>query len=215
MRAPALLRAIHLGPATLVCLVSYILSAILLGPLRAVEVTAAIFCGQCIIGWTNDLVDFKTDRSAGRLNKPLVAGELNATTLRVLIPIMVMLTTFISLLSPLHLKGTLLHVAGLMSATLYNVWLKRTVLSFVPYIVSFALLPVAIYSTVSKNAPVWLVAAFATVACSFHFLNVVKDIDVDRKQGVIGLPQRSGKRISQIIAIGLLGLAALEIILLR
>jgi len=178
-------------------------------------VTAAIFCGQCIIGWTNDLVDFKTDRSAGRLNKPLVAGELNATTLRVLIPIMVMLTTFISLLSPLHLKGTLLHVAGLMSATLYNVWLKRTVLSFVPYIVSFALLPVAIYSTVSKNAPVWLVAAFATVACSFHFLNVVKDIDVDRKQGVIGLPQRSGKRISQIIAIGLLGLAALEIILLR
>jgi len=192
-----------------------VLSAILLSPLHAIEVTVAIFCGQCIIGWTNDLVDFKSDLSAGRVNKPLVAGELDPKTIRVLIPVMVIPTTFISLLSPLHVKGTLLHVAGLLSATLYNVWLKRTVLSFVPYIVSFALLPMAIYSTVSKNAPVWLIAAFATVACSFHFLNVIKDIDIDRQQGVIGLPQRTGKRPSQVIALGLLVLAAIEIMLLR
>lgn len=215
MRAPALLRAVHLGPVTIVCLVSYVLSAILLSPLRATEVTVAIFCGQCIIGWTNDLVDFKSDRSAGRVNKPLVAGELDPKTIRALIPFMVILTTFISLLSPLHVKGTLLHVAGLLSATLYNVWLKRTVLSFVPYIVSFAFLPMAIYSTVGKSAPLWLVAAFATVACSFHFLNVIKDIDIDRQQGVAGLPQRSGKKPSQVIALGLLMLAAVEIMFLR
>ncbi len=215
MRAPALLRAIHLGPVLLVCLVSYVLSAILLSPLRAIEVTAAIFCGQCIIGWTNDLVDFKSDRSAGRVNKPLVAGELDPKTLRALLPVMVVLTTFISLVSPLHVKGTLLHVAGLLSATLYNVWLKRTILSFAPYVVSFALLPIAIYSTVSRNAPLWLVAAFATVACSFHFLNVIKDIDEDLQQGLLGLPQRVGKRPSQVIAYGLLVLATTEIIFLR
>jgi 4-hydroxybenzoate polyprenyltransferase len=175
----------------------------------------AIFVGQCFIGWTNDLVDLESDRNAGRVKKPLVSGELDSKTLRTLLPITLILTITISLLSPLNVKGTMVHGVGLFSATLYNVWLKRTVLSFAPYVVSFALLPIAIYSTVNKSAPFWMVAAFATVACSFHFLNVIKDIDEDRQQGLLGLPQRAGKRLSQTIAVALLALAAIDIIFLR
>lgn len=215
MRVPALLRAMHFGPVMLVCLASFVLSVHLLSFLGAVETTVAIFVGQCFIGWTNDLVDLESDRSARRVKKPLVSGELDSRTLRTLLPITLILAITISLLSPLNVKGTMVHGAGLFSATLYNVWLKRTVLSFAPYVVSFALLPVAIYSTANKSAPFWMVTAFATVACSFHFINVIKDIDEDRRQGLLGLPQRAGKRLSQTIAAALLALAAIDIIFLR
>jgi 4-hydroxybenzoate polyprenyltransferase len=198
-----------------VCLASFVLSVQLLSFRGAVGTTLAIFFGQCIIGWTNDLVDLKSDRIARRLKKPLVAEEIDPKLLRTMLPIVLILTIFTSLLSPLQVKGTLLHVAGLSSATLYNIWLKRTPLSFAPYVVSFALLPIAIYSTVSRSAPVWLVAAFATVACSFHFLNVIKDIDEDLRQGLLGLPQRVGKKLSRVIAFGLLLLATAEIMFLR
>jgi 4-hydroxybenzoate polyprenyltransferase len=215
MRVPPLLRAIHFGPALLVCAVSFLTALHLESVAGAAEVTMALFCGQCVVGWTNDLVDVNNDRLAERVKKPLVSGDLDARTLQILLPIMAVLTVGVSLLSPLHVKGTALHVAGLLSATLYNVWLKRTPLSFVPYVVSFSLLPLALYSTVSRRAPLWLVVAFATVACSFHFLNVIKDLEVDRQQGILGLPQRVGKGPSLGIAGGLLVVAVLDIVFMR
>ena len=61
----------------------------------------------------------------------------------------------------------------------------------------------------------WLVLAFAIVAVAFHFLNVLKDIEEDQLQGILGLPQRVGKRPSQIIAIVLLLIATADIIFLH
>ena len=215
MRVPALLRSTHLGPSMLVCFISFVLTTQVLSFLAAVEVTAAIFCGQCFIGWSNELLDLESDRSAKRTRKPLVNGALDPKTLRNLLPISLALAIIISLLSPLHVKGTMMHVGGLVSATLYNLWLKRTWLSFIPYMVSFALLPMAIYSAASTNSPVWLLIAFVTVAVAFHFLNVLKDIDEDRRQGIFGLPQRVGRRTSQFIAFLLLVFAIADIVFLR
>ena len=215
MRVPALLRATHLGPSMLVCFISFVLATQVLSFLAAVEVMAAIFCGQCFIGWSNELLDLESDRSAKRTRKPLVNGALDPKTLRNLLPISLALAIIISLLSPLHVKGTMMHVGGLVSATLYNLWLKRTWLSFIPYMVSFALLPMAIYSAASTNSPVWLLIAFVTVAVAFHFLNVLKDIDEDRRQGIFGLPQRVGRRTSQFIAFLLLVFAIADIVFLR
>ena len=61
----------------------------------------------------------------------------------------------------------------------------------------------------------WLVLAFALAAVAFHFLNVLKDIEEDQLQGILGLPQRVGKRPSQIIAIVLLLIATADIIFLH
>jgi len=199
----------------LVCFISFVLASQVLSFLASVEVTAAIFCGQCFIGWSNELLDLESDRSANRRSKPLVNGALDPKTLRNVLPISLALAIGISLLSPLHVKGTIMHVGGLISATLYNLWLKRTWLSFIPYLVSFALLPIAIYSAAKRSSPVWLIVAFATVAAAFHFLNVLKDIDDDRRQGILGLPQRVGRRPSQFIAFLLFVLTIADIVLLR
>jgi 4-hydroxybenzoate polyprenyltransferase len=205
----------HIGPASLVCLATLGLSLQVLSLWRAALVTLAIFSGQCVVGWTNDLIDFDRDQRAGRHAKPLVAGEIRRETLRRLLAVGVVVMVGLSLLSPLHVRGTVLHLLGVASATLYNLRLKQTVLSFVPYLVSFGLLPLAVYATVGRAAPSWLIVAFAGVACAFHFINVLKDLDEDRRQGVLGLPQRIGRRWSLGVAVALLVAVVVDLALTR
>jgi 4-hydroxybenzoate polyprenyltransferase len=89
---------------------------------------------------------------------------------------------------------------GLASATIYNFWAKSTWFSPLPYAISFGALPWAVYSVAHKNPPGWLFIDFILVSLSFHFLNVIKDLEWDRTQSVLGLPQRIGKTWSTITA---------------
>jgi 4-hydroxybenzoate polyprenyltransferase len=82
----------------------------------------------------------------------------------------------------------------------YNLWLKRTVLSFLPYLISFGAMPWAIYCANSKIPPLWLYSAFAIFTIAFHFVNVIKDMESDRDQLIMGLPQRLGTKLSAVIA---------------
>ena len=97
---------------------------------------------------------------------------------------------------------------GLASATIYNFWAKSTLLSPIPYAISFGALPWAIYASANRHPPVWLFIDFILVSVSFHFLNVIKDLEWDLEQGVKGAPQRLGKFWSIITAV-LLGALAL------
>ena len=73
---PALLGAAHPGPALAVTVLAALLGTALdLTPDRVVLVTAAVFCGQLSIGWSNDLVDLARDRAVGRRDKPLAARD--------------------------------------------------------------------------------------------------------------------------------------------
>jgi 4-hydroxybenzoate polyprenyltransferase len=78
--------------------------------------------------------------------------------------------------------------------------LKKTVLSVLPYVISFGGLPWAVYLSAGKNPPLWLYLGFILLSSAFHFLNVLKDLEMDISQGVLGLPQRVGKRASLVIA---------------
>jgi 4-hydroxybenzoate polyprenyltransferase len=175
-------------------------------------IALAIFFGQLVVGWTNDLVDFPLDKAALRLKKPLVAGTFTETTLRVAIFLALGTALVTSLASPLGVKGSSIHFIGLLSATAYNLKLKATVLSVLPYIVSFGALPWAVYVAAGSRPPLWLVLAFILFTCAFHFLNVLKDLDADRNQNVLGLPQVLGRKRSIYLAaifasVGLLDVA--------
>jgi len=112
----------------------------------------------------------------------------------------------VSIISPLGVSGTAIHFLGLLSATAYNVKLKSTLLSVVPYIVSFGALPWAIYVAAGSRPPTWIVLGFILISSAFHFLNVLKDIDTDIAQGIMGLPQVLGRTKSIVIAILLAGI---------
>lgn len=211
----ALLKASHFGPTVIVVTATFLLALSQYSVFNAARIALAIFAGQLIVGWSNDLMDIDLDRAAGRKKKPLVSGELEVATIRIAIPVAVIAVVFLSLASPLGWIGSLLHFLGILSAIAYNAKLKATVLSPLPYAISFGALPWAVYLSNGKNPPIWLFLGFILISSAFHFLNVVKDLSWDIEQGVLGLPQRVGRAKSIVIAIGLALAAILEAICLR
>ena len=106
----ALLKASHFGPTLIVVTITYCLSLTQYSALNSGRVALAIFSGQLIVGWSNDLLDFELDKGAGRVKKPLVSGELSVGRLRTALPIAAVAAIFLSLSSPLGIMGTLLHL---------------------------------------------------------------------------------------------------------
>jgi len=210
----AMARATHFGPTVLVVSISFILSVTQLSAIKSFWIALAILAGQCVVGWTNDLIDHPLDLAAGRAKKPLVQGAVTRKGLHIGITTALTFAILLSFLGPLGTKGGLLHMLGLASATFYNFGAKSTWFSALPYAISFGAMPWAIYSAAHKNPPVWLVVDFVLVSMSFHFLNVIKDLEWDRTQAVLGLPQRIGKRWSAASAAALF-LSALTILIIR
>jgi len=195
-----LIKATHFGPTFLVVTISFFLSRVQYQPVDSLRIAIAILAGQCVVGWTNELVDYSLDAAAARSKKPLVGGLVTTNQLRIAISIALFMALLLSLISPLGVIGTLVHALLLLSATMYNLYLKKTVFSVLPYVISFGGLPWAVYLSAGKNPPIWLVLGFIFFSSSFHFLNVLKDLETDVAQGVLGLPQQVGRTASLLIA---------------
>lgn len=105
------------------------------------------------------------------------------------------LTTVASLC--LGLVPGVLHLVLVATGWAYNLGLKRTVLSWLPYAVCFGGLPVVVSLAVRHDAgPVWIVLAGALLGVGAHLVNAVPDLEDDRRTGVVGLSHRLGARHS-------------------
>ena len=209
------LRAAHFGPTLIVTTTTFLLALSQYSIIEALIVAIAIFAGQLVVVWSNDCIDAPLDIAAQRTKKPIVGKEINIDQLRKSIVIALIAALLLSLISPLGLIGTLIHFLGILSATLYNLKLKSTILSPLPYIVSFGALPWAIYLPTGNQPPLWLFIDFMLIAVAFHFFNVLKDFQWDIKQGVLGLPQRLGRNASLVISISLVISAIFVLIFLN
>ena len=203
----SLLKASHFGPTVIEVTVTFILALSQYSALSSFRIAIAIFAGQLVVGWSNDLMDYDLDNAAGRLNKPLVSGELKAETLKIAIPSALFFAAVLSFVSPLGIKGTFIHLLGILSALAYNLKLKTTIFSPLPYAISFGGLPWAVYLSNGERPPMWLFLGFILISVAFHFLNVVKDLSWDIEQGVLGLPQRLGRQRSIAVAVTLVTIA--------
>jgi 4-hydroxybenzoate polyprenyltransferase len=208
----ALLRASHFGPTVLVTTIAFFAASFEFSASESIQICLAIFAGQLVVGWSNDAIDYPLDRAANRVKKPLVSGEISLQLLQRLIPIALLTAALLSAIGPLGLSGTLVHLLSLLSATAYNLKLKSTIFSPLPYIISFGALPWAIFLAAGTTPPLWLYLALALFTTAFHFLNVVKDLQWDIEQGVLGLPQRIGKT-RRLVSASLLALAGVLVLL--
>jgi len=214
-RGYVFLRAAHFGPTVIVTTASFLLSLSQYSIIDSLRVTIAIFAGQLVVGWSNDFIDAPLDIAAQRTKKPIVSKEINPEQLKKSILVALVAALLLSLSSPLGLTGTAIHFLGILSATFYNLKLKSTILSPIPYIVSFGALPWAIYLPAGNQPPLWLFIDFMLIAVAFHFFNVLKDFQWDINQGVLGLPQRLGRNASLVISISLVISAILVLIFLN
>jgi 4-hydroxybenzoate polyprenyltransferase len=208
------LRAAHFGPTVIVTTASFLLSLSQYSIIDSLRVAIAIFAGQLVVGWSNDFIDAPLDIAAQRTKKPIVSKEINPEQLKGSIVFALVAAVLLSLFSPLGLTGTLIHFLGILSATFYNLKLKSTIISPLPYIVSFGALPWAIYLPAGNQPPLWLFIDFMLIAVAFHFFNVLKDFQWDINQGVLGLPQRLGRNASLVISISLV-ISAIFVLIYR
>jgi 4-hydroxybenzoate polyprenyltransferase len=202
-----LVRATHPEPTVAVTAVSAALAAAVgRGVAGTVAATAAVFAGQLSVGWMNDYLDRDRDVRTGRGDKPVAAGRLDPALVRTAMLVAAVAMVPLSLLSG-WFAGSL-HIAAVASAWSYNLRLKATPVSVLPYAVSFGLLPAFLTAGLPGHPVVgWLVAAGSLLGAAAHFANVLPDIEDDLATGVRGLPHRLGATGSRLAA-ALLLLAA-------
>ncbi|MGE5830258.1 MAG: UbiA family prenyltransferase, partial [Micromonosporaceae bacterium] len=208
-----LARACHPEPTLAVTAGAATLAVAMHRDLRGVVlVGATVLASQLAVGWHNDWVDADRDARTGRPDKPIPAGAIARRSVGVAALAAGLATVALSPLS--GPAGALVALTGLAAALVYNWPVKATVLSVVPYAVSFAALPVFVLvgRPGAGPPPAWLVAAGALLGAGAHFANALPDLDDDVRTGVRGLPHRIGATPSAVLAGLLLVTASLLIV---
>ncbi|GAB3411074.1 UbiA prenyltransferase family protein [Flindersiella endophytica] len=212
-RAIGLLKGCHPAPAFAVtALLTVLAIAWGRGAAGSALVFATVLTGQLSIGWSNDLIDAGRDRAAGRQEKPVVAGTVSTRTLGIAAGVVLLLCVPFSFLNGL-LAG-IAHLVTVAAGWAYNLGLKSTVLSWLPYVVAFGLLPAVV--TLGLPAPAWplwwVMAAGALLGVGAHVANVVPDIEADLELGIRGWPQRLGTHARWVAPVPLAVAAVLLVV---
>jgi len=208
----ALVRAAHIGPCLAVTAIATALAvAAGRGPGSA-WVSAAVLAGQFSVGWGNDWLDAERDRAAGRADKPVVAGEIDESLLARAAALALTVCAALSLTS--GARAAAVHLVAVALGWAYNLGLKRTPASVLPYAGAFALLPVFVALGLPGHPlpPAWLIGAAGLLGAAVHFPNALPDLAADAVTGVRGLPQRLGARRSLVAASVLLAAAGLAVV---
>lgn len=207
-----LVRLIHPAPAVAVIALSAALGAILSAqaalPVLSTGLlltTVAVAGSQVLTGALNDWADRDRDRIA-QPTKPIPSGAV--TTGAALALAIVGASVQLAASVPLAWLALGLGAAASVSAVAYDLWLSRTPLSVVPYVVSFGLLPLWIAAGVGVGlervaGAALLVGPFAAAA---HLANALRDFDADARLGSRNLAQTLGARAAHatafVLAIG-------------
>lgn len=206
----ALLRSCHPEPAFAV---TAGLTALAISTGRSVPgvlaVALATLAGQLSIGWGNDWLDAARDARSGRSDKPVAAGEIGPRVVGTAAFVAVLATVPLSLLS--GWVAAAVNLVGVGCGWAYNLWLKSSPASVLPYAVAFGCAPAFVVLGLpgTPAPPVWLVATGALLGSGAHFANVIPDLADDAATGIRGLPHRLGATGSAAAAAALLAAASL------
>ncbi len=210
-RAPArrtallLLAAAHPEPALAVTAVTATLAASAgRSAWGVVAVALAVAAGQLSVGWCNDYVDRERDAATGRPDKPVARGDLAPELVRNAAGVALLAVLPLSLLS--GWRAALVHCLAVGLAWAYDLGLKSTAFSVVPYAVAFGLLPVFVVLGLPGHPgpPWWAPLAGALLGAGAHFANTLPDLADDLATGVRGLPHLLGPGRSRVAAVLLL-----------
>ena len=163
----------------------------------------AMLGSQLAIGWSNDYVDRDVD-ALHQPWKPIARGELDASKL----PFAVVASLTVSALAGVFLGivPLLLLAAGTSAGIAYNLWLKGTPFSALPFLVALGVLPPFVWASldVYREAFLGLYAVATPLALAAHLANVLPDSNSDRSQGRMTLAVVLGERASMSVTIACL-----------
>jgi len=173
--------------------------AVGLGAGRTALLAAAVLAGQLSIGWANDAVDAPKDTVAGRSDKPVAVGLVPRRAVQFAAGLA--LAACVALSLALGTAPGAVHLVCVAAAWAYDLGLKATPASPLPYLLAFGLLP-GVATWALPVAPGWpplgVLLGAGLLGVGAHFANTVGDADADAATGVRGLPQRIGPRRSLV-----------------
>ena len=206
-------QACHFGPTVIVTTIAFVFGTYYWweGPAFVIAFTVAL--GQLVVGWSNDLYDYKDDLAHGRTKKPLVSGLITPLYLSKWLRFMIPFSFIANLLGPLGIKGGLVYMFGIAWGVAYNFYFKFSAFSPLPFAIAFAALPSSIAISKGITPPLWMLLGGSIFGMAAHFINVIKDMKEDQASGIQGLPQRLGTKRSVIVAITLIALGVLALYL--
>jgi 4-hydroxybenzoate polyprenyltransferase len=211
--AMALIRSSHPGPTLLITAIAAVLGLVLgYEAWRLLLLAATVCAAQLSIGWSNDWIDAERDRAVSRPDKPVASGTITASAVRAAAFSAAAASVALSLLLgwPAALANALAGAMGWF----YNAGLKNTLLSPLPYVICFGLIPAI--ATLGMQPPRfpfwWAITVGALLGVAAHFTNVLPDLRDDRATGVRGLPHLMGAKGAGTAAFLLLVAAAAVLI---
>lgn len=202
-----LARASHFGPTVLVTSVSYFFAQLYWWEGPAMVIAIGVLFGQLVVGWSNDLIDYRDDLTHNRAQKPLVSGMISAKLLQNALRIATVLALIFNLFGPLGFVGGGLSIFAIGWALSYNLFFKFNMFSWLPYAIAFGALPSCMALSKDMTPPLWMWLGGALIGTAAHFINVIKDMKEDHISGIKGLPQRCGTKLSVVIAVVLIAAA--------
>ena len=204
----------HPVPTSGVTALAAVLSAAIgLSPGRTALVAITVLAGQLSIGWSNDAIDAERDARTARADKPVATGAVPRSAVAVAAGGALAATIALSL--AVGVLAGAVHLLFVACGWAYNLGLKSTAVSFVPYAIGFAALPsfVLLARPGAPAPPWWLAGAGGLLGIGAHLVNVLPDLDDDRATGVRGWPHRLGRRRSTATVAAALGTASLLLVL--
>lgn len=198
-RTVALVQAAHPRQAVATAAVLGLAAFVAGRPMTEVGLVAAtVLVGQVVLGWHNDLVDAESDRRAGRTGKPLADGRLDPAT--VWFAVAVGLLALLPLAVANGFYAAAAYAGSLLVAAAGNLVLRGSVLSWLPWAVSFALyVPFLSYGGLGgqfEGAPPSpaLTALAAALGVCVHVLRALPGLVQDNRDRRRHLPLRLALR---------------------
>jgi 4-hydroxybenzoate polyprenyltransferase len=191
---PALLlvRAAHPRQAAATALALAAAAAVAGRPLREVALMGAtVLVGQSVLGLADDLTDRRRDERR-RPDKPLASGALEPGTVWFALTCAVLLVVPLAVAHGRRAGAT--YLAVLVVAAVGDRFLHARVLSFVPWVVSFALYPAFLayggWNGVGATTPPTpvMIALFAALGLGVHVLLSLPGLVDDHEEGERSLP---------------------------
>lgn len=155
--------------------------------LECVLVAVTVLSGQLTIGWLDDVVDRHRDKLADRQDKPVALGWIDPGTVTFAIACAVLLLIPLSIANGTY--AGIAYLAAVLSAWTYCLFLKKTALSWLPFAVSFGLLPAflsygGLGGGMHGDPPtVAMTVLAALLGIGIHFLSALPDLVEDNQGG--------------------------------
>ncbi len=191
---------IHLFPAVMNAaagIVFYLIAADVPAFFAGGAVALSIFLVSASVGSMNDFLDVDLDRRT-KPEKPIARGDLKPRTAFAISVLSAVVGVLLS--AVLGLPVMVVALLVLASGLAYDVWLKGTLWSWVPYGIGIPALPVWGFLAAGRFTPVLLLSfpLGVLISLALYLANTIPDLEGDTAFGIKGLAHRLGLRRSLI-----------------